>query len=160
MKLSRRACTGMLGLLLAGCATPRTPPADPHAYWTGRLALQVQSDPPQSLSAAFELQGSATQGEMLLLSPIGTTLARLVWTRQNAWLEQGDQRIESPDLQSLSARLTGTTLPVPALFEWLAGRSADADGWHGDLSAHAQGRITANRVTPAPQAVLRILLER
>lgn len=147
-------------MLLSGCATPRIPATDPSAYWSGRMAIQMLKEPPESMSASFELQGSAERGEMLLLSPIGTTLARLEWTPQLARLAQGDQQLESPDLQVLATRLTGTELPVAALFEWLAGRSADVAGWQVDLSAHAQGRITAERSTPAPKAVLRILLDR
>ncbi len=150
-----------LGLLtLAGCATPRPQAADTAAFWSGRLALQLQSTPPQSWSASFELQGSAEQGQMVLLSPIGTTLARLSWTPQTAWLEQGQDKTESSSLQSLSQRLTGTDLPIAALFEWLAGKAADAPGWQVDLSAHPEGRLTARRSTPAPEAVLRILLDR
>ena len=150
-----------LGLLtLAGCATPRPKSASATAFWSGRLALQLDSTPPQNWSASFELQGSAEQGEMTLLSPIGTTLARLEWTPQGARLAQGQQQVDSPSLQRLGARLTGTELPITALFEWLAGRPADAPGWQVDLSAHAQGRINAVRREPSPGAVLRISLDR
>ena len=147
-------------LLAAGCASPRMIPVDDKAYWSGRMAIQVLKDPPESLSAGFELQGSAQAGEMVLLSPIGTTLARLEWTPQSARLAQGQQQVDSPSLQRLGARLTGTELPITALFEWLAGRPADAPGWQVDLSAHAQGRISAVRREPSPGAVLRISLDR
>ena len=147
-------------LLAAGCATPRMTPVDANAYWSGRMAIQVLKDPPESLSAGFELQGSALTGEMVLLSPIGTTLARLEWTPQGARLAQGQQQLESTSLQRLGARLTGTELPIAALFEWLAGRTAEAPGWQVDLSAHAQGRISAERREPSPGAVLRIALDR
>jgi outer membrane lipoprotein LolB len=147
-------------LLTAGCATPRMSPVDANAYWTGRMAIQVLKDPPESLSAGFELQGSAQAGEMVLLSPIGTTLARLEWTTQGARLAQGQQQVNSPSLQKLATRLTGTELPIAALFEWLAGRPAEAPGWQVDLSAHAQGRISAERREPSPGAVLRIALDR
>jgi outer membrane lipoprotein LolB len=122
--------------------------------------LQLQSTPPQNWSASLELQGSAEQGQLVLLSPIGTTLARLSWTPQSALLEQGEDKTASNSLQSLSQRLTGTDLPIAALFEWLAGKAADAPGWQVDLSAHSQGRLTARRNTPAPETVLRILLDR
>ena len=147
-------------LLAAGCATPRMSPLDANAYWTGRMAIQVLKDPPESLSAGFELQGSAQAGEMVLLSPIGTTLARLEWTPQGARLVQGQQQVDSTSLQKLGARLTGTELPIAALFEWLAGRPAEAPGWRVDLSAHALGRINAERREPSPGAVLRIALDR
>jgi outer membrane lipoprotein LolB len=103
-------------------------PVDDQAYWSGRMAIQVLKAPPESLSAGFELQGSAQSGEMVLLSPIGTTLARLEWTPQGARLTQGQQQVDSPSLQRLGARLTGTELPIAALFEWLAGRPAEAPG--------------------------------
>lgn len=147
-------------LLAAGCATPRMPPVDSNAYWSGRMAIQVLKDPPESLSAGFELQGSAQAGEMVLLSPIGTTMARLEWTPQGARLAQGQQQINSTSLQRLGTRLTGTDLPIAALFEWLAGRPAEVPGWQVDLSAHAQGRISAERREPSPGAVLRIALDR
>jgi outer membrane lipoprotein LolB len=161
--LERRSWLGLLSvslLSLTGCATPRPQPADTTAFWSGRLALQLQSTPPQNWSASFELQGSAEQGQLVLLSPIGTTLARLSWTPQSALLEQGQDKTASNSLQSLSQRLTGTDLPIAALFEWLAGNAADAPGWQVDLSAHSQGRLTARRNTPAPETVLRILLDR
>jgi outer membrane lipoprotein LolB len=122
--------------------------------------LQLQSTPPQNWSASFELQGSAEQGQLVLLSPIGTTLARLEWTPHTARLQQGSQRLESASLQSLGSRLTGTELPITAMFEWLAGKQADAPGWQVDLSAHGQGRITAQRQMPVPGTVLRIVLDR
>jgi outer membrane lipoprotein LolB len=147
-------------LLAAGCASPRMIPVDDKAYWSGRMAIQVLKNPPESLSTGFELQGSAQAGEMVLLSPIGTTLARLEWTPQGARLTQGQQQVDSPNLQRLGARLTGTELPIAALFEWLAGRPAEAPGWQVDLSAHAQGRINAERREPSPGAVLRIALDR
>lgn len=145
---------------LAGCASQRRAPTDPHAYWSGRLAIQILKQPPESLSASFELQGSAETGEMVLLSPIGTSLARLDWTPQGARLTQGNEQLRSPSLQQLGTRLTGTELPIAALFEWLAGNPAQTPGWEVDLSAHAQGRITAARSQPSPGAVLRIALDR
>ena len=159
----RRAWLSVCGLgmlALAGCATPRPQPTDTTTFWSGRLALQLRSTPPQSWSASFELQGSAEQGQMPVLSPLGPTFARLNWTPHAAWLEQGQDKTESSNLQSLSQRLTGTDLPIAALFEWLEGKAADVPGWQVDFSAHPEGRLTARRSTPAPEAVLRILLDR
>jgi outer membrane lipoprotein LolB len=87
-------------------------------------------------------------------------LARLQWQAEYARLEQGQEQVVGTSLQNLAARLTGTELPIGALFDWLAGRPSEASGWQVDLSSHAQGRITAERRLPAPVTVLRIVLDR
>lgn len=161
--LQRRGCLVMAAggiLAMSGCASrpPRT--VQTPAFWSGRLALQIQSTPPQSWSASFELQGSADQGELSLFSPIGSTLARLSWTPLSALLEQGQDQTTDRSLDLLSQRLTGTQLPIQALFEWLNGRESNSSGWEADLSAQAQGRLTAKRSWPEPQAILRIVLDR
>lgn len=151
---------GMAALSLVGCATSRPGAEKPAAYWSGRLALQLQSTPPQNWNASFELQGSAQEGQMALLSPLGTTLAKLSWSPQSAWLEQGADKTESSNLQILSQKLTGTELPIHAIFEWLQGRETSTRGWVVDLSALYEGRLSARRIAPAPEALLRILLDR
>jgi outer membrane lipoprotein LolB len=140
------ACT----LLAAGCATPRMVAVDANAYWSGRMAIQVLKEPPESLSAGFELQGSAQAGEMVLLSPIGTTLARLEWTPQGARLAQGQQQLESTSLQRLGARLTGTELPIAALFEWLAGRPAEAPAGKSICRPMPKAASAQSGANPAP----------
>ena len=155
--MMRRAALLLCALGLIACATPRTPPST--AFWSGRLALQVQSEPARQWFANFELQGNADQGELLLLSPIGTSLAKLSWTPRAAQLEQGGRTLHGASLSQLSERLSGTALPVAALFDWLLGKPADAPGWQADLSGHAQGRLTAQRLQPSPAATLRIVLD-
>lgn len=151
----------LLGVtLLVGCAAPsRQVPAD-AAFWSGRMGLQIHSQPAQSLSAAFELQGSAEQGELLLLSPIGSTLAQLRWTPHSAELNQGGRQWSSSNLDELSTQLTGTALPVAALFDWLAGQATTPVGWQVDLSQLAQGRIQAERQSPTPAVQFKVVLER
>ncbi len=88
--MQRRLVLLASGLLLAGCASaPRERLA---AFWSGRLGLQVHSEPPHNLHASFELQGSAQQGELTMLSPVGSILARLSWTPGQATLERGTGR--------------------------------------------------------------------
>lgn len=163
LKARRRIWLSLCGagaLTLAGCATPRPAPTDTSAFWSGRLALQLNGASDQQWSASFELQGAAEQGQLTLLSPMGTALARLSWSPQSAVLEQGQERTESASLQSLSQRLTGTTLPMAALFAWLAGQEAEAPGWQVDLSGYRQGRVSARASPPQAEAVLRIVLDR
>ena len=100
--LSRRTAVLALSLLLGACATPvRERPAQ---FWSGRLGLQVQSEPPQSLLASFELQGNPQTGALTLLNPIGGVLARLSWTPQQATLERGNERWTQPSVEALAQR--------------------------------------------------------
>ena len=149
----------LLTLLVAGCAAPHRAPVDGLAAWNGRLALKVQSDPPQSYSAGFDLRGSAQSGELLLATPLGPTLATLQWTPERAVLIQGSQTTQRSSLDELSAELGGTALPVSALFAWLEGRAVAANGWEADLSGHGEGRITARRTRPLPKAELRLIFQ-
>ncbi len=158
----RRVCAAAaIAALLPGCAQlPRSSPrASASDFWSGRLSLQVQSAPPQSLSAAFELKGAPEQGELRLHTPLGTTLLSARWSPTEAVLEAENQTRRFPDIQTLLLQATGADVPVTALFEWLKGRPSQADGWAADLTRHADGRITASRSLPAPAAQLRIILD-
>jgi outer membrane lipoprotein LolB len=159
----RHVMRGLLlaaAVLLGGCATPSRQPPAAEAFWSGRMGLEIQSQPPQSLSAAFELQGSAERGELLLLSPIGSTLAQLSWSPQTAHLTQGGRQWSSSNLDDLTAQLSGTALPLAALFDWLKGQASTPAGWQVDLSQWGQGRIQAERQVPAPAVQLKVVLER
>ena len=146
--------------LLVGCAGFPKQALPGTAVWTGRIGLQILTQPPQAVGAAFELQGSAEQGELLLLSPIGSTLAQLSWTPTQAHLTQGGRQWSSQSLDDLTTQLTGTALPVAALFDWLAGQATPLAGWQIDLSQRAEGRIQAERKSPDPVVQLKLVLER
>ncbi|MFZ2827822.1 lipoprotein insertase outer membrane protein LolB [Hydrogenophaga sp.] len=147
-------------MLLAACATPApTTLIDGAPYWSGRLALTVDSDPPQSFSAGFDLRGTPQTGELQLNSPLGTALATVRWTPEGAELLQGDTITRRPTLDTLTTELGGQALPVAALFAWLRGHGAEINGWQADLSRQASGRIVARRTQPLPTAELRIVLQ-
>ena len=155
--MNRRLAVTALCLLLGACATaPRERTA---SFWSGRIGLQVQSDPPQSLQASFELQGNPQEGDLTLLNLVGGILARLSWTPQQAMLERGSERWIQPRVEQLAEQLVQTPLPVQALFDWIEGQATAYAGWEVDLSAHAQGRITATRLRPGPAAQMRIVLD-
>jgi outer membrane lipoprotein LolB len=151
-------------ILLAGCAQPpqRSLPVEgteaPH-YWRGRLSLRLETPEPSSFYAGFELMGQPHAGELVLTSPLGSTLAKLRWSPEVALLQNGGQTRAFGSLDALATEATGTAIPITALFEWLEGRPAAADGWQADLSLLADGRLVARRTQPAPAAELRLILE-
>lgn len=166
MRTWRRIMGGLALLLafsfLAGCAQPpllREPSADSLPVWRGRLALRVDSEPPQSFFAAFELRGQARVGELHLFSPLGTTLARLQWSPGTATLHDNGQTRQFDSLDALAAQTTGAVIPITALFAWLARQPVTSAGWEADLTQLDEGRLLARRATPAPPAELRLILE-
>jgi outer membrane lipoprotein LolB len=143
---------------IAGCAAPRTR-IPGETVWSGRMALRVDSLPPQAFAALFELRGHARAGELRLISPLGQTLAIVRWSPAGAELVRGSDSRRRASLDELTAELSGAPLPVIPMFDWLAGREAAAGGWLVDLSQHAQGRLVARREQPQPSAELRLVFD-
>jgi outer membrane lipoprotein LolB len=147
--------------LIAGCTTPPRVTSQndgKNSFWTGRISLQVQSEPPQAFFAGFELKGNPAQGELTLNSPLGNSLAVLRWSPQEAVLDSGNQIQRFASVDELMEKATGAAVPLPALFDWLDGKNTAAQGWSADLSQQAEGRISASRTTPQPRSDLRIVL--
>lgn len=149
-------------LLLVGCANQpvlQNSLEDKDAHWQGRLAVKVFSKPVQAFSATFELQGRPTRGELVLISPLGTILAHMLWTPGSATLISGSKEEHFDSLESLSRATTGADLPVASLFAWLRGQAEEANGWSVDLSGLPEGRIMARHLEEV-QAELKIILDR
>jgi outer membrane lipoprotein LolB len=166
MRLARLAlvfATLFTVFFVAGCAQmPRATAQDglKNDFWTGRISLQVQSEPAQSFSASFELKGRAERGELTLISPLGNVLGVLRWSPGEAVLDSGGGKVQRfASVDELMAQATGAAVPIDALFAWLRGDNAAASGWSADLSRQKEGRISAKRSQPAPQADLRVVLD-
>ncbi|GKT20406.1 lipoprotein insertase outer membrane protein LolB [Acidovorax sp. SUPP3334] len=153
----------VMTLLATGCAQQArvSHQQSPQANaWSGRLSLQVDDPAAQPLNAGFELRGQPAQGELTLLNPFGNVIAKLIWSPGRATLTNGNETRESDSLDTLVLQLTGSTVPVTALFGWLRQEPAVAEGWDADLEGMDRGRLVAYRRSPLPQATLRIALDR
>ena len=148
----------LCALWLAGCAQPMPSAHVEENSWNGRIALQIDGQASQSFSAMFELRGTAQAGGLVLLSPFGNRIAQLDWKDGHAQLVSGQDTRTSDSLDTLLQDVTGTRIPVTALFSWLKGTQASATGWQADLTGIADGRLTARRDDPQPTATLRIAL--
>ena len=150
-------------ILIAGCASPVSGTALNSLkteFWTGRISLNVKSEPEQSFSAGFELKGRPERGELTLISPLGNVLGVLRWSPGEAELDSGNRNIQRfHSVDALMAQATGAAVPLGALFAWLQGENATASGWSADLSRQAEGRILATRMQPMPRADLRVVLD-
>jgi outer membrane lipoprotein LolB len=172
----RGATTALVGmaslgaaLVATGCATPSTriesrPAAamqqqQRESNWTGRLSLQVDGDPAQSFSALFDLRGTPVRGSLVLTTPIGSTLAELSWSPEEAVMRSGNETRRYDSVEALILAATGASIPVDALFGWLDGRDEQVAGWRADLQQVASGRLRAVRESPSPRADLRIAFQ-
>lgn len=162
----RSACFAgclIVSFFIAGCAHPPAVKSisDPkNGFWTGRLSLQVHSEPAQSFSASFELKGQPERGELTLISPLGNVLSVLRWSPGEAILDSGNEKLQHyASIDMLMEQATGAALPLVALFGWLQGDHASVSGWSADLSRHSEGRISAKRAQPTPPADLRVVLD-
>lgn len=184
MKLSSRSVAALsVALLLQACATH--PPPLPGHVWSGRLAVRTDAAPDlpaRSMSGEFELSGDASSGQLVLTSPIGTTIARARWsdpvgaqgTPSRIELEADGGTTHYATLEDMMQRAIGDQLPLAAMFDWLDGRpwpaapvergadgrSFDQLGWHVDLSQLADNRlIDAQRPRPRPVLHVRVKLD-
>jgi outer membrane lipoprotein LolB len=163
-----------LMLMLAACATPQRATA-PGALLqlSGRLLVRIDSQPPRSVSAQFELTGTPAEGGLVLSGPLGATAAQARWARGEATLKSGDRETRYADLDSLAEDALGERIPIAALFDWLRGRpwsgSASAPrrdgapgfeqlGWRISLARAAEGWVEAERATP-PAVLVRAKLD-
>ena len=159
-RLARRGALALLAAGLASCATgARKQPAATPSSWSGRLGLVIASDPPHQFHAGFDLSGDEQNGELSLSTPLGSTLALLQWRPGQALLMQDGQTREYPTVDALAAAVTGTAVPLRALFAWLRGQAEPVEGWQVDLSQLSDGRLLARRIAPLPAAELRIILD-
>ncbi len=156
----------LLTLFMAGgCTVPIRTPAEnnaPSASWNGRLAVRVEATETlaaQAFSSTFELQGRPEHGELRFYTPLGSTAAAIVWSPKQAQMQSGSDIQYFSNITDLIAQVLGTAVPVTALFAWLAGETSSLDGWQVDQSQFEHGKITARRISPAPQAEIRIVLE-
>jgi outer membrane lipoprotein LolB len=148
---------------LSGCAVSTSSVSERPArqdYWQGRLVVMVDSVPPQSWSADFELLGSADQGRLKLTGALGLQLADLVWSSLGVQLQTQGETRRFATLSELSSQMTPHALPVESLFGWLHGQASDVPGWQvQQLSNQQTGTrlLIARRTDPAPAAELRLI---
>jgi outer membrane lipoprotein LolB len=112
--------------LAAGCATTRAPvPAETMAPWPADWTLQgrigVQSDE-QSLSGNIRWQHHAGRDEVLMTSPLGQGVARIVRGADGVLLEVPNRPPRwAADAESLTHEALGYALPVSGLVWWVRG---------------------------------------
>ncbi|ODU36644.1 MAG: outer membrane lipoprotein LolB [Thiobacillus sp. SCN 63-374] len=119
----RHLLAALLLTVAAGCASvsPTVPAvALPYASWTlqGRIGVQAGE---QSLSGNIRWQHRAEADEVLLISPLGQGVARIVRNAEGVTLEAPNRSPRrAPDAESLTREALGYALPVAGLaYGWV-----------------------------------------
>lgn len=145
--MRRLVAAALLALGLAGCASTPTVPVDigPAAAtrWTlqGRIGVQHGEE---SLSGQLRWQHRADTDELLMTSPLGQGVARIVRDATGVLLDVPNQPPRhAPDAESLTRAALGYALPVRGLVWWVQARP-DPDRPF-EASRDAEGRLTQLR---------------
>jgi outer membrane lipoprotein LolB len=136
-----------LGLtLLGGCAllppapAPAARPAQPESApfaMNGRVSINHHGE---HHSAGLHWTHQAQTDEILLLTPLGQTAARVYRDDGNATLDTGDKHYQDVDAESLMEQVLGWHLPLNGLHHWVFG-TVDTDS-PAQIERDTDGRIT------------------
>lgn len=113
--------------LLGGCTLFQPPPAPvmrpaqselaPFAL-NGRVSVNHQEN---RHSAGLRWTHQARSDEILLLTPLGQTAARIYSDARHATLDDGKKHYQAEDAESLMQLVLGWYLPVNGLHHWVLG---------------------------------------
>jgi outer membrane lipoprotein LolB len=123
----RSLCAAAALLLLAACATPvflLPAAADAEFELAGRIAVRYRDD---AGSGNISWRHGARADEMLLTSPLGQGIARIVRSGEEVVLTTQDGReFKAADAESLTEQVLGFRVPLLGLADWVRGRPAPA----------------------------------
>lgn len=129
----------------------------------------------QQLHGSFELSIDGDSGQLMLLTPLGSTVAVLAWSEDSAMLKRANGAIEAyPSARDMLERTLGTAVTPAMLRAWLYGNPIEGVpvdsigpgrfsqlGWNVDYERGDAGRVTRlviARDTPRP-AELRLAID-
>jgi outer membrane lipoprotein LolB len=103
----------------------------------GRIAINYQGS---RNSAGLHWNHQAQSDEILLLTPLGQTVARIASDTQHATLDQGEQHFQANDVESLMTQALGWSLPLSGLHYWVLGK--EASDCPAQIERDEQGQIS------------------
>jgi outer membrane lipoprotein LolB len=143
--MRRLAVTALCALVLGGCASVAPvervdaplPVLSPNWTLQGRIGVQSGE---QSLSGRIQWQHRAESDDVLMTSPLGQGVARIVRDADGVMLEMPNQPTRrAADAETLTREALGYVLPVAGLAWWVQGRPAPTGPF--ESTADASGRV-------------------
>jgi outer membrane lipoprotein LolB len=135
---------GLSVVLLAGCAQQKIVPTQPPIAETdapfslnGRVSIKHHGE---RSTAGVNWLHRIGEDEILLLAPLGQTVARLHQNNQGVTLETSGQTHHAADAESLTQQVLGWTLPLSGLRYWVM--ALPASGSEADIQRSENGQIS------------------
>lgn len=128
-------------LLLAGCASQPVVPRPPHVEdavfaMNGRILVKYDG---KRDSAGIRWTHQLNNDEILLLTPLGQTAARIYRDGHEATLDESNKHYQDRDVESLMTQVLGWRLQLDSLHRWVLGQTAQSDAL---VERDKLGRIT------------------
>lgn len=133
-----RAFAFLAAFALAGCAELERlgPPGEVEFELAGRIAVRYRDE---AASGNVAWRHSRDADELLITSPVGSSVARLVRQGAEFVLTTADQReFRAGDAEALTGQVLGFRLPVAGLADWVRGRAME--GQPAVMVRDAEGR--------------------
>lgn len=113
-------------LLLGGCALPPVRQMDATAapetfQLQGRIGVRYGTE---GFSGNFRWKHDARSDEILLLSPLGQAVARIERDASGVNLDTPDGHYAAQDVDELTQRILGWSLPLEGMQYWVTGRQS------------------------------------
>ncbi len=178
------ACFTVLAVLatLSACSTWQPPPlaqsmpannaanVAQQARNAGHLSLKLQAFEGKGAEGGsfhFDLQGNATAGVLDISTPLGTMVASVRWSPENASLLTPDGQQVYASIEALLTQALGEPLPISTIMQWLKGQPDpslpstwvdtslanaastlfDQAGWRVDIAELPSGVLHASRAS-------------
>jgi outer membrane lipoprotein LolB len=127
----------LLAVVLASCAQlERAAPEQPVFEIHARLAARYRDE---SFSGAVAWRHGRDSDEMLITSPLGAGVARIVREGDAVTLTTAEPReYKAHDAEALTEKVLGFRLPLAGLADWVRGQAADAPH---PIQTFADGRL-------------------
>ncbi|MBS4096425.1 MAG: outer membrane lipoprotein LolB [Sulfuricella sp.] len=145
---NRFAAVALLAVL-AGCADVPAPPAETLAAaplagieairgfdLSGRIAVKYDG---LGFSGSLRWSHDARRDDILLLSPLGQGVARIVRDADGVTLTSADETPHrAASVEELTQAFLGWRLPIHGLEHWALGLPAPETGWRGENGANGR----------------------
>lgn len=163
-------------LALAACAglEGRAPGQRVEFELAGRIAVRYQNE---AASGNLAWRHTRDSDEMLMTTPIGSSVARIVRTGDLVVLTTADgQEFRAADAESLTEKALGFRLPLAGLADWVRGRAMQGQaavarrdatgrlsmleqgGWHIEYQAYREDGLPVRLKLDYPGIQLRLAI--